>query len=107
MKTIVIGCLLLTPVMAGANDGAKAFATGFANALNRSMGGNPNDSRPEPTPQVEATVYQQPVVSYHYDAVINVSNTRGGYYFFNYGECNRFLNGNGRGVYDECIRVGN
>lgn len=105
MKYIIVTAVLLGLAGTAQADGAEAFATGFANALNRSMGGNPQDSRPQQysSPQV----YEQPAVTYHYDAVINASNTRGGYYFFNYQSCNRFLNGNGRGVYDECVRVAN
>ena len=104
MKKLLV-LLFLIPGL-GRADAGSAFATGFANALNRSLGGNPNDSRPEPVQQVEVTHYSNPLPSVsdpHWDAT-SFDNRRGGYYFFNEGECQRFLR-RSNGTYTICNQV--
>ena len=88
MKTLII--LLTLSGVASANDGANAFATGFANAMNVQMGGRPY-TPPAQVQQVE--VYQAPaapVYDPHWDAV-SFDNRLGGYYFFNERGCEKFL----------------
>lgn len=98
MKILGLLIVMTSPVMA--DDAAKAFATGFANALNRSMGGREYQAPSYNQPQVN--VYVEPVVTPHYDAV-STGGTMGGYFFFNNGECQRFLKRNVG--YDDCVRV--
>lgn len=102
MKKLLVLLMFVTSLSQA--DAGSAFVTGFANALNRSMGGNPADSQPQAqTVNVAATLYQPS--QHHYDAIMNETGTRGQFYFFSYQECNRFLAGNGRGVYNECISL--
>lgn len=87
MKRLLV-LMVLVAGTANADNAANAFATGFANALNRSMGGNPNDSRPQPTPQVE--IYQAPVrIETGIHAIRDDGST--GPLFGTYSGCRRFV----------------
>ncbi len=104
MKKLLILMLVSGSAWARNNSGAEAFVTGFANGFNQARyGGQPYQAPAQVTENVN--VYQQAVVTYHYDAVLNESNTRGNYYFFSYQECNRFLQRDR--TYNECVRVAN
>lgn len=88
MKTLMVIGLLLVSGYGFADDAGTSFATGFANALNRQLGGNPNDSRPAPVQQVE--VYQAPVVQRHDIRAIREDGTLGPL-FYDYSSCRRFV----------------
>lgn len=102
-KLLVLALLILPTVVRADDDAAKAFATGFANALNVQMGGRPYYAPQQVQVQ---EVYQAPapvVHEAHWDA-ISVGNQRGNYYFFNEGECQRFLR-RAAGSYATCREV--
>lgn len=83
--------LLILMIMAGVAqaDGGQTFVTGFANALNRSQGGIPSDSQPQPL-NVTAEVVQVP---YHAQLGIAAIRTDGsqGAIFPNYTACKHFV----------------
>lgn len=92
--------LLFVPSLLMANNNANSFGQGFADAVNVRLGGRPY----QPPTQTVENVYVEPVtVTYHYDAINDVG-TRGNYYFFNAGECSRFV-GRNPGAYNECIKI--
>ncbi len=102
MKKLIIGLLLLTPTAGFCdNGGAEAFATGFANALNRRLGGNPNDSRPAPQAQ-QVEVYQEP---HQLQTEIHAIGNDGseGPVFRNFNGCQHFISRNSG--YSQCLSV--
>ncbi len=98
-QIFIIGLITAFPAMGYCDGGAEAFVTGFANALNRSMGGNPNDSRPTSAPQVEVTTYQAP----RYEIRAIGDDGSEGPVFRNFNGCQHFIDHN-RG-YSQCLSV--
>ncbi len=100
MRTILAVLLLLTPAGFCGNNGAEAFATGFANALNRSMGGNPNDSRPAPQAQ-QVEVYTPRQLQMEIRAIGDDGSE--GPVFRNFNGCQHFIDRNSG--YRQCLSV--
>jgi hypothetical protein len=100
MKLKILGLILLfaSPCFAG---NAESFATGFANALNRSMGGREYQSPSYNQEQVNVQV--DTYVTPHYDAITQ-SGDLSGLYFATYGACRRYI-ANAPGWYGDCEYV--
>lgn len=101
MKKLLILGLLLAAQTGYADDAATAFMTGFANALNVRMGGQPYQAPAQVT--VNTNVYESKRYDPHWDAV-RFDNQQGNFYFFSQSECEQFLK-RSAGEYTVCTHV--
>lgn len=86
MKNLIL--LLLLPSLATANQGTNAFITGFANAVNRAMGGEPEK---DVMPQQQQNVYVEEKARF---TPVNQDGTFSGYSFSNRVDCDYFVTNN-------------
>jgi hypothetical protein len=103
MKTLAL--MVLCSGIACADQGADAFGTGFANALNQMLYGQQQQQQAPYQAQQPRQELQNYPVTGHYDVKDNYGSSEG-YTFESYRHCMSYLTNSGQDN-GQCVWVGN